>query len=125
MNKEIKEILDNLDFNINHTKGWVEPLGLNQDTWKILLDYITNLQQEINKLTAKSTEWESKYYEMQDNFHTANDEIERLSNRIDKAIEYINKGEILNVWGNYKPFKEFGYGKDLLNILQNGSDDNE
>ena len=35
-----------------------------------------------------------------------------------KAIEYINTGEILNVWGEYKPFKKFGYGKDLLNILE-------
>lgn len=32
---------------------------------KVLLDYITNLQQEINKLTAESTEWESKYYDLQ------------------------------------------------------------
>ena len=38
--------------------------------------------------------------------------------RNEKAIEYINNNEILNIWGYYNEFKEFGYGKDLLNILQ-------
>ena len=27
---------------------------------------------EIERLTAESTEWESKYYDMQDNYHNAN-----------------------------------------------------
>ena len=44
MKDEIKELLDSLDFQVNHTKNWVEPLGLDQKTWKELLDYITNLQ---------------------------------------------------------------------------------
>ena len=30
-----------------------------------ILDLITNLQEEINKLTAESTEWESKCYDLQ------------------------------------------------------------
>ena len=33
---------------------------------KTLLDYITNLQEEVNKLTAESTEWESKCYDLQE-----------------------------------------------------------
>lgn len=31
-----------------------------------LFNYITNLQEEINKLTAESTEWESKCYDLQE-----------------------------------------------------------
>ena len=96
MNNEIKEI-------INY---FIKYANI-EDSIKIskLEDYITNLQQEINKLTAESTEWESKYYEMQDNFHNANEEIERLKewkedllqenieleNIRKEAIEYIEK----------------------------------
>ena len=58
MNDEIKEILRNCEKAINEASGY------NNTTDKIL-DYITNLQQEINKLTAESTEWESKYYDLQ------------------------------------------------------------
>ena len=46
MKDEIKEILDNLKFNVYETGNWEEPLGLSQDIWKHLLDYITNLQEE-------------------------------------------------------------------------------
>ena len=117
------------------------------DTKEHLLDlfyYITNLQQDIDKLTAESTEWESKYYEMQDNFHNTNDEIERLKFKIDswqsysheledyksrceKAIEYIKDN--MNTYTNGKDYKldEFNIlasPKYLLNILQ-GSEDNE
>ena len=45
MKDEIKEILTNLKFNVYETGNWEEPLGLSQDIWKHLLDYITNLQE--------------------------------------------------------------------------------
>ncbi len=77
MNNEIKEILDawkNKKYILAYTFNYDSAREQNDK----LLDYITNLQQEINKLTAESTKWESKYYEMLDNFHNANKEIERL-----------------------------------------------
>ena len=52
MNEEIKEILECM-----RQYGSTTELAL--------LDYITNLRQEINKLTAESTEWESKCYDLQ------------------------------------------------------------
>lgn len=100
--EEIKEILDKLDFN-----EWEVDLYKVPITWCELYDirdYITNLQQEINKLTAESTEWESKYYDLQ--------------SRCEKAIEYIEKEHewIKNI--GYKLLKT----EDLLNIL-NGVDE--
>ena len=45
---------------------------------------IQEKDKEINKLTAESTKWESKYYDMQDNYHNANEEIERLKKIINE-----------------------------------------
>ena len=84
---------------------------------------------------------------MQDNFHNANEEIERLNNciddqervinnlidkrdlykinytdyksRCDKAIEYIRSNE----WA--KDYEISNCRTHLLNILQNGSEDND
>ena len=108
---------------------------------------IKDLQQEINKLTAESTEWESKYYEMQDNFHTANDEIERLKELsfrqheeyeklfnhliIDKPRERIKKA--INIYDNRNSLKykkqRFMQGKTTADLmyeaLQNGDEENE
>lgn len=66
MTEEIKEILDKLEKVANRETASRNALMEMKDTdYRDLLDYITNLQQEINKLTAESTEWESKYYDLQ------------------------------------------------------------
>ena len=49
-----------------------------------------SLNKEIDKLTAESTEWESKYYDMLDNFHNANEEINKQKEVLDK-IKEVNK----------------------------------
>lgn len=71
-----------------------------------LLDYITNLQEEINKLTAESTEWESKYYDLQKenkrlkesmlekqfpDLNAVRVQIKTEKYRIEKAIKYIKE----------------------------------
>ena len=68
MTEEIKEILNILNTMAKENKESDNPLQATVILFEILyrvLDYITNLQQEINKLTAESTEWESKYYDLQ------------------------------------------------------------
>lgn len=45
---------------------------------------IKKQDKEIDRLTAESTEWESKYYQLQN-------EIERLNNIIDELEKYINE----------------------------------
>jgi len=54
--------------------------------YSTILDYITNLQVEINKLTAESTEWESKCYNLQE-------ENERLKNGYCELKVKCNNGE--------------------------------
>lgn len=119
MNNEIKEILDNLDFSVNHTKCWVEPLGLNQDTWKILLDYITNLQQENHELKSKLECYENGVY-----YSSEVDKLQQENERLkeEKDNLYLDNTMLKMEKDIYKQgYEDF---KNLLNILQNGSDKN-
>ena len=92
------------------------------------------LREEINKLTAESTEWESKCYELQQ-------ENERLKQNINKVINDINRyldaRKIINDNTKYYYTNEFykkpiksniaylfnDYLEYLLSILQNGSEE--
>ena len=135
MHTEIKEILDDLKDMNNYSNFIDSQYGgggyyylLEKKESKQLLDYITNLQQEINKLTAESTEWESKCYDLQQE----NERKERLitqygegmcayANRIDKAIEYIDKVKCINDRERDGMHWEYDvFFPELLNILQNG-----
>ena len=113
MSEDIKEILDGFKEILDNPTTTDEcydgriieidrSYDLDLDEIKLLLDYITNLQEELNKLTAESTEWENKFY------------IEAKKN--DKAIARINEGI----------FSDEGVrcvedSEELLNILE-GSD---
>ena len=146
MNKEITFIKYNgIEGYIEVMKHDVEPLNdpnskgidllYDGKDIKAVLDYITNLQQieqehkkingelrkEINKLTAESTEWESKYYETQDNFHNANEEIERLNNIINELEKWLEENESFDDYCNETTFTSV---LDKLQDLQ-GSEDNE
>lgn len=68
--------------------------GLKEERDYLFNKMTTESNYEIEKLIAESTEWESKYYDMQDNFHNANEEIERLNNIIKEVREYIEKAEL-------------------------------
>jgi hypothetical protein len=51
MNKEeLENILGNINFEVETEQEWLEPLGLDRDTWKQILNYITNLQQQNKQL---------------------------------------------------------------------------
>lgn len=108
MKDEIKEILDKLN---NKAEHYI----LYDYEVKQLLDHITNLQEENDRLKKDYGRL------MQDNAYTL-----ELEQRIDKAIEYIGKPN----WGDYEHFV-VAIGEDnccpywacekLLEILQ-GSD---
>ena len=49
MTDKIKEILEEVKFELKFEK-WIEPLGFDKEHWKLLLDYITNLQEENKNL---------------------------------------------------------------------------
>ena len=94
--------------------------------WQPMIDYITNLQQENHELKSKLECYENGVY-----YSSKVDELEQenedYKSRCEKAIEY-NK-EIVN---NYLEEDNCEYcdgryatAKHNLNILQNGSDDND
>lgn len=108
MNKEIKEILDDLLKCVNDNQ---QEQTLKTEHIKLLLDYITNLQQENERLNKTLEEHDET---LENTFNL----VGQLILRIDKAIEYIKTNG-----GTYHG--ELMYrAKDLLNILQ-GSEDNE
>lgn len=104
MKDEIKEILDDtLEYleGIDETRN-IKILTTNETN--ILLDYITNLQEENARLKQTQYIW-SYDLDMQ---------LEDYKSRIEKAINLTKRTKILNSW--YELYK-----KDLLNIL-NGND---
>lgn len=119
MNNEIKEILEWLkDEDI-----YVEDYGyqykrISLKEIKQLLDYITNLQQEnednlkcINSLKEQleSVINEKEYYKQ--NFNDYKSRCEKAISKINDLYSYADNEEYVD-----------NYCKDLLNILQNGSD---
>lgn len=78
MKDNVKEILDIIKkvskAEVNSYNGFIETPPMK---WEIFLDYITNLQEEVNKLTAESTEWESKCYDLQEENERLKEELER------------------------------------------------
>jgi len=113
--KQLKEVLYGLDYVGNKIKNDDGKLELGVNNCKLLLDYITNLQQENKRLQQNN-------YDMQR-------EMAMCWQKIDKAIEYIKKHiQKYDIDGSIGDFDEFDILTQpnyLLNILQNGSDDNE
>ena len=115
MKNEIKEILNNLKNKDNDIKGinFLKYQDLTRGEINLLLNYITNLQQE--KDTYK------------EQLRITHKDLEHYISRCEKAVEYIMT-ELIDEWS----IRNQGYvsGSDLpvdaitplLNILQNGSD---
>lgn len=81
MTEEIKEMLHCIEMNCKHNKcfGGVK---LDEEDCKLLLNYITNLQQENKELDRMCEIYSKSLY---------NAELTEYKSRIDKAIEYIDK----------------------------------
>lgn len=137
MNDEIKEILDKWECYIGLTKKFsnndMELLRV-EDIEKVL-DYITNLQQEIEKLNDDKRGMLVQLYKANDNRDKAKQENERLKKdvelfksdlisstntglslitKIDKAVEYIQN----NMQYDDNIDDNWVITNDLLNILQ-------
>ena len=139
MNDEIKEILDWLkdeDIYLEDYGYQYKRISL-KDT-KILLDYITNLQQENEELKKNQRFHKNGVFSLEYDKETLSDMVEdlqqenerlneilvwkqehekELHTRIEKAIEYIEDNTY------YKSHKGYVDLNDLLNILQNGSEE--
>lgn len=100
MSNEIKEILDDLrTYKDRYEYFLFNNLSFSDRDYKAkqLLDYITNLQEEVNKLTAESTEWESKCYDLQEE----NERLNNIINELEKFFKYEFDNEVRPL-GSYK-----------------------
>ena len=123
MKDEIKEILDIERY--RNKDGYAENINLLPSEIVAIKDYITNLQEEINILTAESTEWESKFYDLQEEYEKLLKKSYSDNVRITKAIEYI-KEQTKGYQDDFDRVDEESWLYDLkitLNILQ--GEDNE
>lgn len=111
MNKEIKEILDKIKDGIGKFEEYDNNALLESDECEILLNYITNLQQENKELKKKITFNEKSRRKMQQSLM---EQIENYKSRIDKAIDK------LYCWGEtlQPQFQE-----EMLKILQEHKDE--
>ena len=119
MKDEIKEILDILQ----KCKDYDDEVYLiKQHGATLLLDYITNLQEE----NEKNKEYSEFYKDMSDKWKELSGVFKKSCEdykvRIDKAIEYITTEQLYTnyQWGKSQYVKIL---KDLLNILQGKSDE--
>lgn len=141
MKDEIKEIISYLKNNTfipDETKRKYKIL--HRDEVNKLLDYITNLQQENEKLLDENiaikdivVEKDSQIKEMilQKTDYIAINilemKLEDYKSRVEKAVEYINKNKHLSMFADCRePEEEWNYDleinpRDLLNILQGES----
>ena len=146
MNNEIKEILDYWQFYINEPNNY-KLLNIHFDEIKRVLDYITNLQEENerlkkelfskpdNEITLKTTDGQtmtiiqSERIDMQEKLNKSLEEMYKKYNdyksRNEKAIEFIEEELTFYITiGGTDERKLIGYNKafdELLDILK-GSD---
>ena len=125
MKDETKEILDKLleyfkESNINDF-GYEKDKLISYEEAQILLDYITNLQEENERLRKN----QKLTPEQRNHLHLELDEIcDIYKSRIDKAVKLLNNDDIivkLQEFENKYTVNFYDKKKELLNILE-GSD---
>lgn len=134
MTNEIKEILDDLDYSKNKQRGTIT---LNQKDINLLLDYITNLQEEIKEWEyiqdiQNNRKYRKRYLDErrkeETNLYLPDyDEVYKRffeqRDRINKAIEMFDNEKLNNYYsGMSYEFKIDDFKKDLLDILRGRSD---
>lgn len=131
MKDEIKEILDKLQKVANcETASRNALMEIKDKDYQLLLDYITNLQEEVKSANESITWWVNRFNALQEENKRLSIElnknmIERNNylSRNEKAIKMFNN-ETLNkyYYGMSYEFEINDFKEDMLNILQ-GSDD--
>ena len=108
MNDEIKEILEILR---RCTYG-SEVYLIKEHGATLLLDYITNLQQENQELNDSITWWNNRFNAVQRDY-------EDYKSRIEKAVEYIQNHQLVFELSSKKVISQWFdmFYKDTLNIL--------
>ena len=97
MNKEIKEILEDVKRHIDYVKV-TKQSSIRDNEMEKMYDYITNLQKRLDFMIDRNDE---------------------KQDRIDKAIEYIKHSQSYGTMAQVMPhLKLYVNGDDLLNILK-------
>ena len=137
MNDEIKEILKWLQDGVDMIPDYAcYGIEISDKDCKILLDYITNLQQENQELNEENEGLKIKLALKQFikhtelNFCKLEDELEDYKSRVEKAVEY-NQQVIKDTKDFYRPTEDIIYSGDTLisiaekniNILNGRSDE--
>ena len=81
MNKyKIEEILSNIQFQVYSDINFIEPLGLDKETWKELLEYINKQKEVLDKI-------KERYWKTRRNY------VEDLTKLYDKLSEILEEIE--------------------------------
>ena len=127
--KQLNEVLYGLDYIGNKIKNDDGKLELGINNCKLLLDYITNLQQENEELKKNQRYYKNGVFSLEYDKETLSDMVDDYKSRIDKAVEYIKehiqKYDIDGSIGDFDEFDMLTKPNYLLNILQNGGDEDE
>ena len=92
MNDEIKEILETIKKCIETNDDNIESFLIDIEKWKDLLDYITNLQQENERLKEKSINEVLK-----NDFNMCVKDLKKAEKKIEKLEDYKSKNEELEL----------------------------
>lgn len=121
MNDEIKEILDWLkDEDIYLEDHGYQYKRISLKETMQLLDYITNLQQDNERLKDNRDWWKDRFFGQQEYDDSHRITAIEYKKRMDKAIEELKSWQLDC---NYS--KENEIYQYIINILQNGSEENE
>lgn len=115
MDDEIKEILDEMKF-MQEKKVKFYSLDICQS--KLLLNYITNLQQENEELKKNQRYYKNGVFSLEYDKETMSDMIDDYKSRVEKAVEYIRE-EIKDMPENGCRIRL----NEVLNILNGRSDE--
>lgn len=94
MNDEIKEILEWLDYGVNSLSISKPPFKVPYKDIEKILDYITNLQEENEKLINNQRYYKKGVFSLEYDKETLSDMIDDYKSRIDKAISFINDNAV-------------------------------
>lgn len=114
MNNEIKEILDYLKRSDKNKFGFEQGKLIDYEETQLLYNYITNLQQENERLKSKTKEQSLLLIDYQDMEQRYND----YKSRCEKASDKLKRDYYIN----YNEHND-DVVYEALNILQNGSEE--
>lgn len=123
MNEEIKEILDNLKIhndyykNQEHNYAFPDYYSLNYEDLDILLNYITNLQDENDMLKEENRSLRNNYNDNEQAIHKIMIENQKLNKIIDELEKWLKETKKFNYGFKIKSEYIYTYEFVCKNIL--------